>query len=82
MSTTKEKKLFNQEIYLDWCKACGICASFCPKNVFERGLDGKPIIKNPDACIGCRFCELHCPDFAISIQDRNIKGRRKTNGKK
>lgn len=74
-------KLFLQEIYRDWCKACGICIAFCPKTVFKRGKDGKPEITRPDDCIGCRFCELHCPDFAISIKERYPDRRKKTNGR-
>ena len=78
-----EKKgitLFDQVIFRDWCKACGICIAFCPKKVFKRGEDGKPVVDQPDNCIGCLFCELHCPDFAISIKDRFGERRRKTNG--
>ncbi len=74
------KKLFKQEIFQDWCKACGICIAFCPVNVFDKDEQGRPVIKDPDACTGCRFCELHCPDFAISILDRYPDRRRKNNG--
>ncbi|MBR3034091.1 MAG: 4Fe-4S binding protein, partial [Firmicutes bacterium] len=28
------------EINYKWCKKCGICAAFCPKNVFDRDEDG------------------------------------------
>ena len=73
------KKLFQQRIFEDWCKACGICIAFCPTEVFEKGEDGRPLIKNADACTGCRFCEFHCPDFAISIHER-YPDRRKKNG--
>lgn len=68
----KEKglRLFTQVIYRDWCKACGLCIAFCPKKVYDRDEEGKPIIARPDDCIGCLFCEIHCPDFAITIQDR------------
>lgn len=66
----KGVKLFTQTIFYDWCKACGICVAFCPKQVFDRDEAGKAVVKNPDACIGCRFCEIHCPDFAITITDR------------
>jgi 2-oxoglutarate ferredoxin oxidoreductase subunit delta len=74
----KEKKLYTQKIFLDWCKACGICIAFCPKKVFERGKDGKPVIIAADACIGCKFCEQHCPDLAISIEERVLFRRRKS----
>jgi 2-oxoglutarate ferredoxin oxidoreductase subunit delta len=76
----ERKKLFIQKIFADWCKACGICIAFCPANVFEKNDRGMPHIKNPDACNGCRFCEFHCPDFAISIQERYPDRRIKKNG--
>ena len=76
----ESKKLFSQTIFLDWCKACGICIAFCPKKVFERDESGKPVIKRPDDCNGCRFCELHCPDLAITIKERYPDRRRKSNG--
>jgi len=78
-----EKKsihLFDQLLFPDWCKACGICIAFCPKHVFERGQTGKPVISRADECSGCRFCELHCPDFAITIRKRFID-RRKSDGR-
>jgi 2-oxoglutarate ferredoxin oxidoreductase subunit delta len=77
---TKGKKLFVQQIFEDWCKACGICIAFCPAEVFEKSENGTPVIKNPDACTGCMFCEFHCPDFAITIHDRFPDRRKKKNG--
>ena len=77
---SKGKKLFVQQIFEDWCKACGICIAFCPAEVFEESETGTPVIKNPDACTGCRFCEFHCPDFAISIHDKFPDRRKKKNG--
>ncbi len=65
------KKLYSQSIFRDWCKACGICIAFCPKNVIGKNEAGEPVIERPDDCIGCRFCETHCPDFAITIVERN-----------
>lgn len=72
-------RFFKQTVFYDWCKACGICIAFCPKNVFSRGANGKPVIDRPDECNGCLFCELHCPDFALSIEDRHPDRRRKSN---
>jgi 2-oxoglutarate ferredoxin oxidoreductase subunit delta len=76
----KGKKLFEQKIFEDWCKGCGICSAFCPAKVFDQSDTGTPIVKNPDACTGCRFCELHCPDFAISIHEKFPDRRKNKNG--
>lgn len=74
-----EKKHFSQLIFDDWCKACGICIAFCPQNVFGRDRNGKPVAERPDDCNSCLFCELHCPDFAITIEEKTA-GRKKTDG--
>jgi 2-oxoglutarate ferredoxin oxidoreductase subunit delta len=28
------------------------------------------VIEDVDRCTGCGWCELHCPDFAISVHGR------------
>lgn len=63
MSTKTEKSL---TVVKEWCKGCGICVEFCPKNVLEME-DGKVNIKDLDSCIQCGQCELRCPDFAIYL---------------
>ena len=70
-------KKFNQKVFHAWCKACGICIAFCPKKVLGRDEQGKPVVELPDHCIGCRFCEMHCPDFAVSISERYPDRRKK-----
>ena len=72
----KKKKLFDQVIFSVWCKSCGLCVAFCPQKVIGRDKTGAPVIEKPDACIGCRFCELRCPDFAITIKEREKESRR------
>jgi 2-oxoglutarate ferredoxin oxidoreductase subunit delta len=67
----KGGKQFAQTIFRDWCKACGICMAFCPKDVIGKDEAGRPHIRRPEDCIGCRFCELHCPDFAITITEKS-----------
>lgn len=63
-------KLFTQTVYANWCKSCGICIALCPKKVYDKNETGGPVVARPDDCIGCRICEVHCPDFAMSITER------------
>jgi len=52
----------------EWCKACGICIEFCPKDVLVPDDNGIPKPVNIDACTKCGLCELRCPDFAIAVE--------------
>ncbi len=63
-----EKKVKSLEVDSDWCKGCGICVAFCPKNVLELEND-KVVIKRRDDCIQCGQCELRCPDYAIYLEE-------------
>ncbi|NMC31307.1 MAG: 4Fe-4S dicluster domain-containing protein, partial [Veillonellaceae bacterium] len=36
-----------------FCKGCGICVAFCPKQVLELDELGKVVDKNAAACISC-----------------------------
>ncbi len=56
-------------VFNAWCKRCGICVAFCPKNVLEFGPDGHPFAARPEDCVLCHQCELRCPDFAISVSE-------------
>ena len=53
------------------CKGCGFCIAYCPRNVLELspGYNVKgyhpPLVKKPDDCVNCHYCETICPDFAI-----------------
>jgi 2-oxoglutarate ferredoxin oxidoreductase subunit delta len=56
-------------VFPNWCKGCNLCVEFCPAHVLEQGKDGRVIVAHPEKCTACRWCELHCPDFAIFVQD-------------
>lgn len=61
----------------DNCKACDLCVSVCPAGVLGMRYDSTHIlgqiisIEHPEACIGCRGCELTCPDFAIYVAEKS-----------
>lgn len=50
-----------------WCKQCGVCVDFCPKEVLATDTRGQIQVVNLEACTGCLICELICPELAISI---------------
>lgn len=54
-----------------WCKgeACSICVRVCPERCLAIGPADRAVIAQPDACTGCRLCELLCPDFAVTVTE-------------
>lgn len=60
-------KLKAHVINRDWCKGCGICVHFCPKQVLELDKEDKAVAVRAEDCIACKLCEIRCPDLAIEI---------------
>ena len=58
---------YNIDVFYAWCKGCGLCEAYCPKDVYTCRADGKPDIVQPELCNGCQLCVLQCPDFAIRV---------------
>lgn len=59
------------EINKSWCKGCGICAAFCPKNVLTI-VGGKAEIGDENECLRCGICENLCPDFAVYLIEEEV----------
>ena len=65
MTAMKKELILNPA----WCKGCGICVAFCPKQALE--LSGEKVRKKEGAaCSLCGLCELRCPDYAIYLDER------------
>jgi 2-oxoglutarate ferredoxin oxidoreductase subunit delta len=76
MAESEEKKeLPNIDIYKAWCKGCGICAAFCPTGTLAMDEAGHPYVKDIRKCINCEWCEIRCPDFAITVS-KKAKGEK------
>ena len=68
----------NRNISIDekYCKGCLICVYVCKKfggdvlrESDRRTGMGGVLPKVEGECIGCRWCERFCPDFAISVEE-------------
>jgi 2-oxoglutarate ferredoxin oxidoreductase subunit delta len=56
------------EIDFEKCQHCGVCVDVCPLQCFEKKKDKVEITK-PNECIGCRSCEVQCPQAALTVKD-------------
>lgn len=81
MAEIKKKKEESRiDIFRAWCKACGICVAFCPTGVLAKDEAGYPYVKDIEKCINCGWCEIRCPDFAITVE-KKTKNKKIIEGK-
>ena len=55
------------QINREWCKGCGICVAFCPKEVLILDEEGIAKWEHRENCNSCGLCEMRCPDIAIEL---------------
>lgn len=57
-----------ERIDSELCNGCGICVNSCSMDVIRMDEESKKaIIKYPEDCMLCDFCELDCPENAIYV---------------
>ncbi len=74
-----KKRLKKHHINREWCKGCGICVAFCPKNVLELDKRSIAVAARLERCIACRMCELRCPDLAVDVITEEIQEKGESN---
>lgn len=61
------------DIVAKYCKGCGYCIHFCPKQILKMGNVRNqkghfyPYIEEMEKCIGCQSCAIVCPEGAIEL---------------
>jgi len=66
-SENEKKVRAHVRVFGKWCKGCGLCIAFCPRQVFEEDEQHHPVVAHEERCIACQWCVIHCPDFAIIV---------------
>jgi NAD-dependent dihydropyrimidine dehydrogenase PreA subunit len=57
-----------ERIDQELCTGCEICLNNCTMDVIRMDdKSQKAIIKYPEDCICCAYCELDCPEGAIYV---------------
>jgi 2-oxoglutarate ferredoxin oxidoreductase subunit delta len=69
--TEKKYRTADLIINREWCKGCGICIAFCPREALYMD-DSNKAVNDVEKCVACGICETFCPDFAIALVKRRL----------
>ena len=59
-------------IDMDKCTGCKKCYKACYVDVIRWDKERKrPVVKYPEECATCNWCELSCPENAIEVIPEN-----------
>ena len=65
----KIKRSYSVQIDEKRCRSCAVCWEICAPEVLAwKPPLNKAIVKNIEACTGCRLCEWLCPDWAVVVR--------------
>ena len=74
--SSQKRGSYSVEVDEDLCKGCLICVYICDKlggkvlkESGEKTTLGGALPTVEGGCIGCRWCERFCPDFAITVEE-------------
>lgn len=56
----------------DACVKCDVCVKVCPTDVFDRGVDGVPVIARQSDRQTCFMCEAYCPTDALYVSPVSV----------
>ena len=62
-----------ERIDYELCNGCGICVDSCSVDVIRMDNENKKaIIRYPEECMCCAYCELDCPQQAIYVSPLKV----------
>jgi 2-oxoglutarate ferredoxin oxidoreductase subunit delta len=76
MAESRKKKATPKSISTRPGARHAVSAPPLPHRILARDEAGYPYVKDPDKCINCGWCEIRCPDFAITVQQRKDEARK------